>query len=101
MHTGPAADPAGRPEAASLARCGLLLLLAAGPALCPEAAQASDPRHDCRLWATSRGREQVLIANRIGAENLLTKEHNFAVAAPGDRRSLYASSDIRRFCAPF
>lgn len=58
-----------------------------------------DTRHDCRLWRSSRGLERVEIANRLGAANLLTKQHNFAVATPGESRSLYSSSDIRRLCA--
>ncbi|MCT0249129.1 hypothetical protein [Synechococcus sp. CS-205] len=72
-----------------------------GPALAITALLATthDTRHDCRLWRSSRGLERVEIANRLGAANLLTKEHNFAVATPGESRSLYSSSDIRRLCA--
>ncbi|MDM7937499.1 MAG: hypothetical protein QUV06_08590 [Cyanobium sp. CZS 48M] len=77
----------------------VMTALLAAAAAARAAAGSQNTRHDCRLWRSSYGLEQVEIANRLGAANLLTKEHNFAVASPGDTRSLYNSSDIRRLCA--
>ncbi len=77
----------------------MITALLVGPGGLRASATTHDTRHDCRLWRSSHGLERVEIANRLGAANLLTKEHNFAVATPGDTRSLYSSSDIRRLCA--
>ncbi|WP_255094694.1 hypothetical protein [Synechococcus sp. J7-Johnson] len=77
----------------------LIATLLAGPNWVWATGVSNDTRHDCRLWRNSRGLERVEIANRLGAANLLTKEHNFAVLTPGATRSLYSSSDIRRLCA--
>ncbi|MCP9818411.1 hypothetical protein KBZ18_02755 [Synechococcus sp. Cruz-9H2] len=77
----------------------VITTLLAGPNGVWATGVTNDTRHDCRLWRNSRGLERVEIANRLGAANLLTKEHNFAVATPGATRSLYSSSDIRRLCA--
>jgi hypothetical protein len=77
----------------------LITTLLAGPNGVWATGLTNDTRHDCRLWRNSRGLERVEIANRLGATNLLTKEHNFAVLTPGATRSLYSSSDIRRLGA--
>jgi hypothetical protein len=63
-------------------------------------AHADNTRHDCLLWNRSGGAERVELGNRIGASNLLTKQHNFATAQPGDSQSLYSSADLRRLCVP-
>ncbi|MCT0217903.1 hypothetical protein KQ304_02650 [Synechococcus sp. CS-1329] len=73
--------------------------LLAATAAARAGAGGQNSRHDCRLWRSSHGLERVEIANRLGAANLLTKEHNLAVASPGATHSLYNSSDIRRLCA--
>jgi gamma-glutamylcyclotransferase (GGCT)/AIG2-like uncharacterized protein YtfP len=65
---------------------------------CGAAAQAGDLRRDCLEWSRSHGREKVAIANRIGRDNLLTKERQFAEAQPDDTTSLYRWSDIQLLC---
>lgn len=77
----------------------VIITLLAGPNGVWATDVTNDTRHDCLLWRNSRGLERMEIANRLGAANLLTKEHNFAVLTPGATRSLYSSSDIRRLCA--
>ena len=61
-------------------------------------ALAGDLRQQCQAWMAAHGREQVMIANRIGQEQLLTKAHRFAEASPNDTTSLYSWSDIQRLC---
>jgi hypothetical protein len=66
--------------------------------LCGAPSRAGDLRHDCLEWSRSHGREKVAIANRIGRDNLLTKERQFAEARPDDTTSLYRRSDIQLLC---
>lgn len=84
-----------------LGRHGNLLALAVLllPLLpCGSASRAGDLRHDCLAWSRSHGREKVAIANRIGRDNLLTKQRQFAEAHPDDSTSLYRWSDIQLLC---
>jgi len=62
------------------------------------AASAGDLRRDCRAWESSRGAERVAIANRIGREQLLTKDHQLAEVQASPTTSLYRWNDIRRLC---
>ena len=81
----------GRDLAAWLVACSLASAAATS-------AQAGDLRQQCRDWMVAQGHEQVLIANRIGQEQLLTKIHKLAEAGPEDTSSLYSWSDIQRLC---
>ena len=62
------------------------------------AQQPRDLRGQCLAWASAHGREQVLLANRIGHEQLLTKTHRLAEAQANEDVSLYSWSDIQRLC---
>jgi gamma-glutamylcyclotransferase (GGCT)/AIG2-like uncharacterized protein YtfP len=75
----------------------LALTAAAGVGVSP-AATRGDLRAQCRAWSAAHGREQVQIANQIGAEQLLTKTHRLAEPTADDSVSLYSWSDLQRLC---
>lgn len=79
---------------------GVLLaaLLPAVLAGWPLAARASDLRHDCLLWQRAPEAERAAIADRIGAQQLLTRTHRPADPGPGHGASQYSWSDIQRLC---
>ena len=87
--------PVGPIRGAWLVTAGLL-----GVATLSNPALAGDTRHDFLLWNHSGGAERVELGNRIGASNLLTKQHSFATAEPGDSQSLYRTVNLRRLCEP-
>jgi len=68
---------------------GAVLLLGLAALLLGSAVSAGDLRH---------GQERVAIANRIGREQLLTKNRLLQEANSGDTTSLYRWSDIQRLC---
>lgn len=74
-----------------------LLLWVAG-LLLGSPVSAGDLRRDCLAFESSHGTERVAIANRIGREQLLTKNRPLQEAKPGDTTSLYRWSDIQRLC---
>lgn len=80
--------------ASRLQRLAAAVLLA----LAPTTAAAADTRRDCQAWASASGGAKVVIANRIGSEQLLTKTHRLAELNPEASESLYSTSDIQRLC---
>lgn len=79
-------------------RQGVLLALLALGLLSGSMVWATDLQHACLEWRRAHGQEQVVLANRIGAEQLLTKTHRFAEAQPDASVSLYNRNDIARLC---
>jgi len=75
-----------------------VLLLGLAALLLGSAVSAGDLRHDCLALQSSHGQERVAIANRIGREQLLTKNRLLQEANSGDTTSLYRWSDIQRLC---
>ena len=84
-------------------RLGRALLLIGLAALGgePLAGRAEGNLHDCQLWRSSSGAEHTLVANRLGANNLLTKNHKLDPGAPDGSQPLYRSSDIQRLCRSY
>ena len=94
----PHAQPPGPARLSRLGRLAAGLIVLCAPH--HPAFAAGDTRQDCMLWNRSSGAERVELGNRIGAENLLTKQHRFATTQPGDTLSLYSTADLRRLCDP-
>lgn len=83
---------------ATASRSPLLAALAAGLLLQASPGWTGDLRNDCLAWSRARGSEQVQIGNRIGREQLLTKNQKLAEEQPGTSTSLYRWSDIQQLC---
>lgn len=79
----------------------MLPLALAGIPLGPVAVRADGNRHDCQLWRGSSGLEHTLIANRLGAANLLTKNRRLDPGAPDGSAPLYRESDLQRLCRSY
>lgn len=89
------------PSPPPLTLAGWAVALALAVPLAGASAAGQDTRALCLQWGRSHGAEQIALANAIGAQHLLTKDHKLAEAQPGDRRSLYRSSDLQRLCRSF
>ncbi len=67
-------------------------------ALLNTASAHGELRQDCLAWARSSGPQQHELANRIGTELLLTKNHRLEGLDPDHPQSLYRYQDIQRVC---
>ncbi|MEI6829815.1 MAG: hypothetical protein WCK64_08205 [Synechococcaceae cyanobacterium ELA445] len=63
--------------------------------------RAEDNLKDCLLWRGSSGTEHTLVANRIGATNLLTKNVKLDPGSADGSRPIYRDSDIQRLCRSY
>jgi hypothetical protein len=93
---GPMAPRSAAPRLHSL----LAMALAVG-VLGPGSVRADGNLHDCLLWRGSSGTEHTLVANRIGAANLLTKNRKLDPGSPDGSEPLYRDSDIQRLCRSY
>ncbi len=75
---------------------GAALVLAA--ALTPPPLRAGDLHRDCRRWASAGGSARIALANRLGAEHLLTKDTRLADSDPAQPVQLYRPGDLQRLC---
>jgi hypothetical protein len=78
----------------------LAIALALG-SLSPGSVRADGNLQQCLLWRGSSGTEHTLVANRIGATNLLTKNRKLDPGAPDGSEPLYRDSDIQRLCRSY
>ncbi|MFY8148091.1 MAG: gamma-glutamylcyclotransferase family protein [Prochlorococcaceae cyanobacterium] len=84
---------------ALLAAAALLATCSPAPvAVLHAAVLQADLRQDCLQWQQSHGSARVALANRIGAEQLLTKNHRLAESGSDAPTSLYRQADLVRVC---
>lgn len=74
-------------------------LLALGlPGQGPVLAGGFDNQAACAAWRSSHGTARILLGNRIGAENYLSKSRRFQDSPPEAPVELYSVLDLRRVC---
>jgi hypothetical protein len=79
-------------------RSSLTPLLALSALFWATPGHAGDSQARCNAWQRSHGVERILLANRIGAANYLTKRQKLLESPSDAPISLYHDSDLQRVC---